>query len=101
MYLARRYRNRGLAYLDVIEEGNLGLITAADRFDPERGIRFATYASWWIRQAILRGLADQANSVRIPLKVLRQVRASSPSNGCCATGSGAIPCRPKSRRSSA
>ena len=74
VYLARRYRNRGLAYLDVIEEGNLGLITAADRFDPERGIRFATYASWWIRQAILRGLADQANSVRIPLKVLRQVR---------------------------
>ncbi|MEP7028956.1 MAG: RNA polymerase sigma factor RpoD/SigA [Candidatus Eisenbacteria bacterium] len=74
VYLARRYRNRGLAYLDVIEEGNLGLITAADRFDPERGIRFATYASWWIRQAILRGVADQANAVRIPLKVLRQVK---------------------------
>jgi RNA polymerase sigma factor (sigma-70 family) len=74
VYLARRYRNRGLAYLDVIEEGNLGLITAADRFDPERGIRFATYASWWIRQAILRGVADQANQVRIPLKVLRQVK---------------------------
>jgi RNA polymerase primary sigma factor len=74
VYLARRYRNRGLAYLDVIEEGNLGLITAADRFDPERGIRFATYASWWIRQAILRGVAEQSNAVRIPLKVLRQVR---------------------------
>jgi len=74
VYLARRYRDRGLAYLDVIEEGNLGLITAADRFDPERGIRFATYASWWIRQAILLGLAEQANAVRIPLKVLRQVR---------------------------
>ena len=74
MYLARRYRNRGLAYLDVIEEGNLGLITAADRFDPERGIRFATYASWWIRQAILRGIAEQANAVRIPIKVLRQVK---------------------------
>ncbi len=74
VYLARRYRNRGLAYLDVIEEGNLGLITAADRFDPERGIRFATYASWWIRQAILRGVAEQANAVRIPLRVLRQVQ---------------------------
>ena len=74
VYLARRYRNRGLAYLDVIEEGNLGLITAADRFDPERGIRFATYASWWIRQAILRGVAEQSNAVRIPLKVLRQVK---------------------------
>jgi RNA polymerase primary sigma factor len=74
VYLARRYRNRGLAYLDVIEEGNLGLITAADRFDPERNIRFATYASWWIRQAVLRGIAEQANAVRIPLKVLRQVK---------------------------
>lgn len=74
VYLARRYRSRGLAYLDVIEEGNLGLITAADRFDPERNIRFATYASWWIRQAILRGVAELANAVRIPLKVLRQVK---------------------------
>ena len=74
VYLARRYRNRGLAFLDVIEEGNLGLITAVDRFDPERGLRFGTYASWWIRQAILRGVGDQANAVRIPLRVLRQVQ---------------------------
>lgn len=74
VHLARRYRNRGLAFLDVIEEGNLGLITAADRFDPDRGFRFSTYASWWIRQAILRGVAEQANAVRIPLRVLRQVQ---------------------------
>lgn len=74
VFLARRYRHRGMAYLDVIEEGNLGLITAADRFDPERGFRFATYASWWIRQAILRGVAEQANAIRIPLRVLRQVQ---------------------------
>jgi RNA polymerase primary sigma factor len=74
VYLARRYRNLGLAYLDLIEEGNLGLITAADRYDPERNIRFATYASWWVRQAILRGVAEQANAVRIPIKVLRQVK---------------------------
>ena len=74
VFLARRYRNRGLAFLDVIEEGNLGLITAADRFDPDRGFRFGTYASWWIRQAILRGVAEQANAVRIPLRVLRQVQ---------------------------
>ena len=74
VFLARRYRNRGLAFLDVIEEGNLGLITAVDRFDPGRGFRFGTYASWWIRQAILRGIGEQANAVRIPLRVLRQVQ---------------------------
>jgi len=74
VYLARAYRNKSLAFLDLIEEGNLGLITAADRFDPERGFRFATYASWWIRQAILRGIAEQANAVRIPVRVLRQVK---------------------------
>jgi RNA polymerase sigma factor (sigma-70 family) len=74
VFFARRYRNRGLAFLDVIEEGNLGLITAVDRFDPGRGFRFSTYASWWIRQAILRGVAEQANAVRIPLRVLRQVQ---------------------------
>jgi len=74
VFFARRYRNRGLAFLDIIEEGNLGLITAVDRFDPERGFRFVTYASWWIRQAILRGIAEQANAVRIPIRVLRQVQ---------------------------
>ncbi len=74
VFFARRYRNRGLAFLDVIEEGNLGLITAVDRFDPERGVRFVTYASWWIRQAILRGIAETANAVRIPIRVLRQVQ---------------------------
>ncbi len=74
VFLARRYRNRGLSYLDLIEEGNIGLILAADRFDPDRGFRFGTYASWWIRQAMLRGLAEQANAVRIPLRVLRQVQ---------------------------
>ncbi|MGH7725336.1 MAG: sigma-70 family RNA polymerase sigma factor, partial [Candidatus Eiseniibacteriota bacterium] len=74
VYLARRYRNRGLSYLDLIEEGNIGLILAADRFDPGRGFRFGTYASWWIRQAMQRGLAEQSNAVRIPLRVLRQVQ---------------------------
>lgn len=74
VFFARRYRNRGLAFLDIIEEGNLGLITAVDRFDPERGVRFVTYASWWIRQAILRGIAETANAVRIPIRVLRQVQ---------------------------
>ena len=73
VHIARRYRNRGLPMLDLIEEGNLGLIHAADRFQPERGLRFSTYASIWIRQSMLRGLAEQARSVRIPVQMFQQV----------------------------
>ena len=73
VYLARGYRNRGLLMLDLIEEGNLGLIHAADGFDPERGLRFSTYAAIWIRQAILRGVAEQSRSVRIPVQMFQQV----------------------------
>jgi len=73
VHIARAYRNRGLPLLDLIEEGNLGLIAAVDRFEPERGLRFSTYASIWIRQAILRGLAEQARSVRIPVQMFQQV----------------------------
>jgi RNA polymerase primary sigma factor len=67
--LARRYRNRGLSLLDLIEEGNVGLLTAARKFQPERGTRFSTYATWWIRQAIVRALANQARLVRLPVHV--------------------------------
>jgi RNA polymerase sigma factor (sigma-70 family) len=74
VFIARRYRSRGLPFLDLISEGNLGLITAADRFDPERGFRFSTYAGWWIRQAILRGIAEQTTAVRVPVTVLQQMR---------------------------
>ncbi len=73
VYVARSYRNRGLPFLDLIEEGNLGLIHAVDRFEPERGLRFSTYASLWIRQAILRGLAEQSRAVRIPVQMFQQL----------------------------
>jgi RNA polymerase primary sigma factor len=73
VHIARSYRNRGLPMLDVIEEGNLGLIQAVDRFEPERGLRFSTYAAIWIRQAILRGLAEQARAVRIPVQMFQRM----------------------------
>jgi RNA polymerase primary sigma factor len=73
VHIARGYRNRGLPLLDLIEEGNLGLIRAVDRFEPERGLHFSTYAAIWIRQAILRGVAEQARSVRIPVQMFQQV----------------------------
>ena len=73
VHIARSYRSRGLSLLDLIEEGNLGLIMAVDRFEPERGLRFSTYAAIWIRQAILRSLAEQARAVRIPVQMFQQV----------------------------
>jgi RNA polymerase primary sigma factor len=73
VHIARAYRGRGLPMLDVIEEGNLGLIHAVDRFEPERGLRFSTYAAIWIRQSILRGIAEQARAVRIPVQMIQQV----------------------------
>ena len=73
VHVARAYRERGLPFLDLIEEGNLGLIQAVDRFEPERGLRFSTYASLWIRQAILRGLAEQSRAVRIPVQMFRHM----------------------------
>ncbi|HVP15045.1 MAG TPA: RNA polymerase sigma factor RpoD/SigA [Terriglobales bacterium] len=73
VHIARAYRNRGLPLLDLVEEGNLGLIHAVDRFEPERGLRFSTYAAIWIRQAILRGIAEQGRSVRIPVQMFQHV----------------------------
>ena len=69
MQIARRYVNRGLALPDLIEEGNLGLLHAVDKFEPERGTRFSTYATWWIRQAVARALANQARIIRLPVHV--------------------------------
>ena len=71
--VAKRYAGRGLPFLDLIQEGNLGLMKAAEKFEPERGFKFSTYATWWIRQSITRAIADQGRTIRIPVHLVEHI----------------------------
>ncbi len=71
--MAKRYAGRGLPFLDLIQEGNLGLMKAAEKFEPDRGFKFSTYATWWIRQSITRAIADQGRTIRIPVHLVESI----------------------------
>ena len=91
--VAKRYAGRGLPFLDLIQEGNLGLMKAAEKFEPDRGFKFSTYATWWIRQSITRAIADQGRTIRIPVHLVESINRGEEDGG-----RAAAPHRPGAHR---
>jgi RNA polymerase primary sigma factor len=81
--IAKKYRNRGLSFLDIIQEGNTGLMRAVDKYEYKRGYKFSTYATWWIRQAITRAIADHARTIRIPVHMIETMTSCGTSRSSC------------------